>query len=1141
LKIDKVRITGFKSFADPTEFVIGPGMTAIVGPNGCGKSNLVEGFRWAMGEMSYKNMRAEGMDDVIFGGTDTRPAKSSCEVAIFLDNSGRTAPPAFNDDGVIEAVRRLDRGDGSTYRVNGKKARARDVQVLFQDAGAGSGSVALVSQGKVGTIINSKPSDRRSILEQAAGVAGLSTRRREAETRLRATEQNLERAEDLEKGLSEQLSSLRRQARQAARKRSIDDLVKAAEATAFLVRWQGAQGRADQTAKAHAANEERVAEAILAVRAAEAEVARVEEEVAPALRDRQEAETGHALARARLETAEKEVASVRNALAAARRLVERAAADVERERAAGLALAEEIEDLVDRKAMAEEDREHDGPAVEEAAARALELEDEVTRLIAEVEELASRAAAAEAERKAADARRNEAARRVASIEARLAEARHRLESDGRRLDEIGPPSDDITGAEAALAESEAAVEAIVAARAAAASEEDEARLAHSEAQSALAALRAEIRGLKAAAPAADGVSVSVSVSDGMEVALAAALGEGIAATLGRGETRWWERSSARIAPPAGSRPLSDYVTVPPELVAALSGIGVVDEEHVGEELASGLQAGQSLVSASGRLWRWDGYRSSDVGNAAEEVRRAARLRLLSEEEPRLAREEEAAAARKEAAHKAGDDVRRQEARLADAAKAARAHLEETRRRREREDRERNEVNARIMASQALLDASAGELEQAREFLAECVGSLERLPSLREIADRLAAGRKSLEDCRSRHVAARNELDRVRRDAELRNSMIETVTRSLEDARRRKAAAEGLCAEMAGRVAEARREEERLSELHELAPRAVESARSDVDEAAERLVEAARRSSESERMLAACRQAVTKANDALTDRREERARLLAELKAAQEASEELLREIGERMSCQPGDLARIAGIEDASAALPDLAACEARVARLARERDSLGMVNPLAEEQAREMEGKLGDALKAREELREAVARLRRTITEFDQEARVRLTEAFALMDGHFRDLYTRLYGGGHAHLKLAGSDNILEAGLEVFACPPGKRLQTMSLLSGGEQALAALALVFAAFLVRPAPVCVLDEVDAPLDDANVNRLCSLVSEMARGDATRFLVVTHHALTMARADRLYGVTMAERGVSRLTSLDMEAAAAFVGSR
>jgi len=1139
LKIDKVRIAGFKSFADPTEFDIGPGITGIVGPNGCGKSNLVEAFRWAMGEMSAKSIRADGMDDVIFGGTETRPARSSCEVAVLLNNSDRTAPSIFNDSDRIESVRRLDRGDGSSYSVNGKASRLRDVQVLFQDAGAGSGSVALVSQGRVGAIINSKPSERRSILEQAAGVAGLSTRRREAETRLRATEQNLERAEDLEKGLSDQLSSLRKQARQAARRKSIDDLVRAAEATAFLVRWRAAQARSEQTASAHKANEDKVAAAILAVRAAEAEVARVEQEVAPALRERQEAETAHALARARLESAEKEVGNARNALASARRQVERTTADLERERSSAATLAEEIEDLADRKAMAEEDREHDGIAVEEAASLALALEDEVNRLIGEVEELASRAAAAEAERKAADTRRMEASKRVSALEARLADANGRLEADRMRLEGLGPASDDIVEAEAALALAEEAVGTAAAERLAAAEEEDAARQSHSEALAELTATRAEIKGLRAAAPQDGAVSVNVAVREGMEGAFAAALGEGFSARLGSGDTRWWEASGTRIEAPAGTRPLGGFATVPPELASALSGIGVVTDDAEGERLAPSLLAGQAIVSVGGRLWRWDGYRSSGVGTAAEEVRRAARLRILSEREPGLAAAEQASAARKEDSRKASEESRRREAHLAETVRVARARLDETRRRREREDRERNELAARIAAAGPLADAAAAELEEARERLAESLAAIEGLPSLRDTADLLAHGRRTLDEARSRHVSARNELDRVRRESEMRGTLIETLSRSIEEARRRKAAAEGLCAEMSARVAEAVREEQRLAELHEQAPEAVERARGEVEEASARLVETSRRTAAGEQRLADCRQDVARSADALTTVREDRARLLAELKAAHEAAEELTREIGERMSCTPDDLPRLAGVE-ASADLPDLAACEARVARLARERDSLGMVNPLAEQQAQEMEGKLGDAQKAREELREAVGRLRRTIAEFDQEARTRLTEAFALMDGHFRELYTRLYGGGHAHLRLAGSDNILEAGLEVFACPPGKRLQTMSLLSGGEQALAALALIFAAFLVKPAPVCVLDEVDAPLDDANVNRLCNLVSEMARNDATRFLVVTHHALTMARADRLYGVTMMERGVSRLTALDMAAAAEFVGA-
>jgi chromosome segregation protein len=292
------------------------------------------------------------------------------------------------------------------------------------------------------------------------------------------------------------------------------------------------------------------------------------------------------------------------------------------------------------------------------------------------------------------------------------------------------------------------------------------------------------------------------------------------------------------------------------------------------------------------------------------------------------------------------------------------------------------------------------------------------------------------------------------------------------------------------------------------------------------------------MLATLRVDTRTLESQLSERREERAKLLAEIKAFTDAATELSREIHDRLACTGDMLPETAGVEP-DAELPDLESCEARIQRLLRERETLGIVNLLADEQLREVETKLGDANKVREELREAVRRLRDSISKFDKERRERLLESFAQLDSNFQELFSRLFHGGQAFLKLSGSDDILEAGLEIYAAPPGKKMQSMSLLSGGEQALTALAMIFAAFLIRPAPVCVLDEVDAALDDANVERMCSLVSDMAR-ETTRFLVITHRALTMAKCDRLYGVTMAERGVSRLTSLDMTEAVAFVES-
>lgn len=1137
MKIDRLKVAGFKSFADPVEISIGSGITGIVGPNGCGKSNFIEALRWAMGETSAKRMRADGMDDVIFGGTDVRPPRSSCEVTVTIDNSERLAPSEFNSEDRLEVSRRLDRGEGSSYKVNGKQARARDVQVLYKDAGIGSGSSALVSQGKVGAIINAKPSERRTVLEEAAGVTGLASRRHEAELRLRGTEQNLERAEDLERGLSDQVSSLRRQARQARRRHEIDGLVRKAEATAFLVRWRGASDKVKGTEGSFARNEEAVKAAMIAMREAETALAAHEAEAAPAVAGRVEAETALALAKARVESVRKEAAAARSALAASRKALDRLRADLDREKAAIGSSGEEYEELEDRKALAEDDREYDAVLVEEAAAAMQEAREAMDASVAKAQSQAEALAGVRAERGAAERRVAEASGRRAAAAARLDAVTKRLAESSARLAALPPAGEETAAAGEEAARAEAAVDEAEGALRSALEAEAAAMAKDGAAQAALSAAMAELKALESARAAGGAGGLPVVADEGFERAAAAAFGDGLRAALSDdGSDRWWDEAASRLEPPAGARPLSEAVRVPSRMEAALSGIGYAPTQEQAEAAAKGLLPGQAVVTPDGTLRRWDGFRSRGDAVAAEEMRRATRTRQLEAARPGLEGEAGQSALALSSASQAAMAARHGQEAAKRRLGEARAALGAARSKAEGVERDRTALEAALHSDRDAGEAIRVSLEEEGVALAEATEALGSIadPGLAEAE--LARSRSEAAAATGAYEKRRDALDKAKRDAEARILLIQNVVQQMQDFDRRIVAAREHVAELEERLAEGVAEAEGLAEAESLAPESEALAADAVEEAAAVHAAAVARAAESEGRLSSSREAVRSADASLARMREDRARLLAELKAAQDAAAELAREVGERLSCKPEELGAASGLGD-DGETPDLAACEARVQRLARERDGIGVVNLLAEEQLAEAEAKLGEAGKSREELREAVRRLRSTIQDFDREARERLTEAYAQIDGHFRDLFSRLFGGGHAYLRLSGSEDILDAGLEIYACPPGKKLQAMSLLSGGEQALAALALVFAAFLIRPAPVCVLDEVDAPLDDANVDRLCSLVSDMSK-ESTRFLVVTHHALTMARCDRLYGVTMAERGVSRVAVVDMESAAAMV---
>lgn len=1138
MKINKLKIAGFKSFADRVEIPVSDGVTGIVGPNGCGKSNLIEALRWAMGETSAKRMRADGMDDVIFGGTDLRPPRSSCEVVISIDNSERKAPAEFNDSDLLDVSRRLDRGDGSSYRLNGKSVRARDVQVLYKDAGVGAGSSALVSQGKVGAIINSKPSERRNILEEAAGTAGLASRRHEAELRLRGTEQNLERAEDQERGLSDQLSSLRRQARQARRHKEIDGLVRAAEAAAFLVRWTTASTKALSFSGSFDENEANVKALILDLQAAEKGLSEAEEKASPAVQARVDAETMLALAKARVENVRKEIQAAKNALSSAQKAVERAEKDIQRERDAIGQSGEEYEELKDRRLMAEDDQSYDSVLIEEAAEKVVEAKDELDGVSEEVQVLTSELATKRAERDGVIARQSDARSRFEATKAKLLDAQKKLSEVQEALSSLPGSEFDISGLESAFEVSENALEEAENALTAAREREVQCQNESGEFKTELVAIRVELDALKSLKKAETGrlAGGEARPSKGYEKAVASVLEDGYSAALGSGEQRWWESDGVKVEPPKGLMALLDQVDIPDELISLFSGVGFVEEVEDEASVMKLLQPGQAVVTRGGFLIRWDGYRTIGSEAAEADVRTAQRIEEL--EQAFVGAEE-----RQRAADVALGDAKAKVLECKSVFENARTALKQSRETLEKErikaqaaEKERYELEVRVTG---LREGVAALMEASSQDEASCIEAAAAVEKLNDISHeeaRLHELRERMSHLSRTYETNRDALDKVKRDAEARILLLANIDQQLADFDKRLVRSRDLVVELEERREEMIQEVSRLAEADILSEGAEEEAHEALVEAAEAHGAAMDAARESEELVSSLREAVRDRGAKLGEAKEERARLLAEMKASAEMQQEIERGIVERLDCQPEALWDLSGISKGDD-LPDLSACESRVQRLTRERDNIGSVNLLAEQQVEEVEAKLGEANKARGELREAVRRLRSTIEEFDREARVRLTEAFSQIDGHFRDLFSRLFGGGHAYLKLSGSEDILESGLEIYASPPGKKLQTMSLLSGGEQALAALALIFAAFMIRPAPVCVLDEVDAPLDDANVERMCALIHEMAK-DSTRFLVVTHHALTMARCDRLYGVTMMEKGVSKLASVDMESAVEFL---
>ncbi|MBW0006554.1 MAG: AAA family ATPase [Sphingomonas sp.] len=1128
MRIRRLKLSGFKSFVEPAELRIEPGLTGVVGPNGCGKSNLLEAIRWTMGESSPKSLRGGGMDDVIFAGTATRPPRDFAEVSILVERD-------TGDDGgsgESEVTRRIERGAGSAYRIDGRDVRAKDVALLFADAATGAHSPALVSQGKIGAVIAAKPVERRQLLEEAAGISGLHARRKDAEQKLRAAEANLTRLSEILGDQEQRAAQLRRQARAAERYRKLTDQIRGVEARLLHARWTEAQQAAEAaTAEAQAAAEEveRIHQAIVDAQAAHDRANETLTAKRNALTELRE--QGHKLAH-QLAAARARRDTVARRLAELDRLDASLAGDIQREEALKGDAARAI-------AALDEERAAIGKRLEDSEAHSARIATELSNAEAvsrEAEaalaELLARQAAMRAERRVAEAAL-EAAR------AQLGRTERERQKLADQLQALGDGSDQVQARDEAEENAKAAGEALTAAearrveaeqgRASAAEARDSAESQLASARAALSAARSEHDALARALEHGRGAAIaSLKAEPGYERALAAALGEDADAAIGGDGPRHWRGSEPLPGDPAlppGTQSLADHVSAPKELLRRLKQVAVVQED-AGQSLA----VGQRLVTLDGKLRRWDGFVAVGTGAAAaERLLRANRLSQLADELPAFERAVAEASSQRDAVLAAMEQCRKDADEARTAALAA-----------ERDAREAARAIDAAAAALERIEAQRGSLVQRQGDLApvldasrEAVTAAER--SLAALPDP-AALEKDVEDSRGSAATAASAVADKRAEAA-------TKARETAADRERHSAAGREQAEWRKRQADAEQRlamavERQNNQAAERADLSKEPAELDAkiaelehanDQSQVRVGEASAAEREAEEAVVLAAQQVSQANERSADTRERRAAAAARAEAQQARSAEFARQAVDKFEVVPQRLPEKLGFDANEPRNGDDEA--ATLERLTAERERIGPVNLVAEQELAELDAARTKGAEEADELTQAINRLRGSIGNLNREGRVRLLDAYEKVDGHFRRLFTTLFEGGQAHLELVESDDPLEAGLEIMAQPPGKRLSTLTLLSGGEQALTAVALIFAIFLTNPAPICVLDEVDAPLDDANVERFCELLQRMVQETDTRYLIVTHNAVTMSRMDRLYGVTMIEKGVSRLVSVDL----------
>jgi len=856
MEFKKIQLNGFKSFADKTNFLIEEGLTGIVGPNGCGKSNIVESLRWCMGETSAKSMRGSGMEDVIFSGTSNKPSQNIAEVSIALTNENKDGPHLYNELDEIEIKRKIEKDKGSKFFINGKEVRAKDAQMFFADLSTGAHSPSLISQGRIGALVTAKPVDRRAILEEAAGIAGLHVRRHEAELRLGAAENNLKRADELRRQQEKQLANLQKQAEEAARYKSVSEEIKKVEAGLYYLKLREIDNEIKLENEINTEADDKVKEFNEKLEEIEKHIKTEVEKVTP-IREK----------------------NIENLSKIQRLNLELKGLDEENQR-----IEEEIDSIKNTLKIIDEDIDREKSIVIDANSNEKRLKEEKSELIE------------------TDSKYYET-EKISNQD--LEEAKTKLLGEQDRMDNLF-----------------------------------------------------------------ETFNSEFLLKNSQTINLA---------------KEQLEKAKNLITENKGE----DAIIVLDECKINLSFLSFKIKEIENENLISNLISKNELIKKLQENYAETYSKNQNIKK--ESVKRNERIKIIDQE------------------------------------------IESWRNLLNNSEKMVIELNERKNKQSVKLN----KLEKQPQTQAEKKG---------QISENLRISEKE----KNENEVLIEEIDN--RIVELRNQLNSTKENSIEI-------------------------------------------------------------------------------------RERKASSGATIEGLNKRKDDLLERVMTELNLKEINLLEFSNLEKEEE-FPDTVTQEELLDEKKREREKLGSVNLRADEETSKYEMEVKKMEQDRQDLVTAIIKLKESINELNQKGRERLIEAFEKVNRKFSEVYTKLFNGGNAKLELVDSDDPLEAGLEMLVSPPGKRLQSITLLSGGEQALTALSLIFAVFLTNPSPICVLDEVDAPLDDANVTRFCNLLTELTKITSTRFIIVTHHALTMSKMDRLYGVTMPEKGISQLVAVDLQKAESMV---
>ena len=1136
MKFKSIRISGFKSFLEPTEIDLNEGLTGIVGPNGCGKSNIVEAMKWVMGENSARQMRGEGMDDVIFSGSNERPARNFAEVTIKLDNTEKKAPASFNQFDEIEISRKIEREKGSTYRVNSKQVRARDVQLIFADTATGARSSGIVSQGRISQIIESSLEERRIILEEAANIKGLHNRRHEAELKLNGATDNLSRLLDIENTYNEQLIELEKQGRKAARYRSVGDRLRKAEASLFLSLLNTAEQEFNDLETKFEKSKNNVEEAQINL----SKNTKSKLEIFNKLPELRKIETEKAailqslnISKIRLE---EEEATSKFTLNNVLNQITQIETDIKREIEIKDDANKTIANLLLEKDKLQLDTKDFTTKKNDASKRVNELKIKSEDADAKLSSINSEIFSIKSDKSDLENRINNLKEKIKNSEDQ--KSQFNIAEDKKLIDEHDKKRINI---EKLIKEENNKLELIK--KQLENKENLNINLKEKKAKIDydLNVMRADLHSLSSLLGYDEfkNNTLEATIDDigNLQDAIGSVLGETILAPVksdssDEQNTSYWKdgiTTKFQEKLPKGATPLISKIKKNSILDIALIGIGIVENEKTALKLQKELSFGQALTTLKGGLWRWDGYvQPLGVQNSySERLQQITKLRNLQDELPTKEKEEVTIV----------NEINKNELELKKFFETTREieskisllnnELNDTKLSISSLDSKINSSTILLKEHQNILDTSQKELVDLEILSKKSLN----LPTL--LADELKI-RNTADQCRNELTDAMAAEQQIRNQESYQQRNLMQINNQKNDWENRKDEAETRIKSLKVRLDNLKEDKSRLEKLpdnfvekaNELNLK-IETAEQNRNFAADKLVQTETLLNEAEKLEKSSEQN-------LASFREDMIKVEASLNLAKTKIENIEDRVHEKLRIKSNQLKEIVNLSDNEELNTSIETLEKTVQRLLNERESLGAVNLRAEEEMNEMRQKIELMSKERVDLELAIEKLKSGIFELNKEGRQRLKDSFELVNKNFKNLFKKLFGGGDAELKLVGDDDPLKAGLEILASPPGKKMQLLSLLSGGEQALTAISLIFSVFLCNPAPICILDEVDAALDDSNVGRFCNLLDKIVDETETYFLVVTHHRLTMAKMNRLFGVTMEQKGISRLVSVDLEQA-------